>query len=268
MLILFAVLPALLLLYLLALRGRTGKMPLRRFRKYSYAHRGLHSENVPENSMAAFRAACQRGYGIELDIHLLKDGTLAVIHDYSLARTAGADMMIEDLTAAQLEQYPLANAEKIPLFSEVLSLCGGKTPLIVELKSTRENYAALTDTAVAAMQDYPGLWCMESFDPRCVRHLKKHHPDVIRGQLSENFVRNPKVSSPFVLKLLMTLLVTNFLTSPDFVAYEFEDRKVLSLRLCRKLWRLPMVAWTLKSQEEFDLAMEDGCIPIFEGFYP
>lgn len=268
MLILFAVLPALLLLYLLALRGRTGKMPLRRFRKYSYAHRGLHSENVPENSMAAFRAACQRGYGIELDIHLLKDGTLAVIHDYSLARTAGADMMIEDLTAAQLEQYPLANAEKIPLFSEVLSLCGGKTPLIVELKSTRENYAALTDTAVAAMQDYPGLWCMESFDPRCVQHLKKHHPDVIRGQLSENFVRNPESKLSFPLKLAMTLLLPNFLTAPDFVAYKFADCRGVSPRICRKLWRLPAVGWTLKTREEFDAAVADGQIPIFEGFFP
>ena len=259
---------ALALFYLFALHGRMGHSRLRRFQKFAYAHRGLHSEHIPENSMAAFRAAKEKGYGIELDIHLLKDGNLAVIHDHSLLRTANADVQIEDLTAADLTNYRLANGESIPLLSEVLALMNGKAPLIIELKSTMENFAALTDTAVAAMEGYTGLWCMESFDPRCVRHLKKQYPKVIRGQLSEDFVHNKEVSSPFVLKLLMTVLVTNFLTSPDFVAYEFEDRKVLSLQLCRKLWRIPIVAWTIQSQEDFDLAIEEGYIPIFENFLP
>jgi len=259
---------ALVLFYLFSLHGRKGCMRLRTFQKYAYAHRGLHSEGVPENSMAAFRAALERGYGIELDVHLLKDGNLAVMHDHSLLRTAGADVQIEDLTTGDLESHQLKNGERIPLFSEVLALWRGKTPLIIELKSTNENYTALTDTAVAAMEDYLGPWCMESFDPRCVRHLKKHHPKVIRGQLSENFPRNPSVRAPIVLKWVMALLLPNFLTSPDFVAYEFADCKVLSLQLCRKLWHLPIVAWTLKSQEEFDLAIEEGYIPIFEGFLP
>lgn len=260
--------PALVLLYLLSLHGRTGHSGLRKLRKFAYAHRGLHGENAPENSMAAFRAALEKGYGIELDVHLLRDGGLAVIHDHSLLRTAGSDVLIEDLSSDDLADYRLANGEAIPLLADVLALAKGKTPLIIELKSAKSNYAALTDAAVAAMDGYVGQWCLESFDPRCLRRLKKHYPKVIRGQLSEDFVHNKTVSSPFVLKLIMTVLVTNFLTSPDFVAYEFEDRKVLSLQLCRKLWRLPMVAWTLKSQEEFDLAIEDGCIPIFEGFLP
>lgn len=258
----------LVLFYLFALHGRTGRSSMRRFRKFYYAHRGLHSENIPENSMAAFRTALQNGYGVELDVHLLKDGNLAVIHDYSLLRTAGSDVLIEDLTAEELSNHPLSNGECIPLFRDVLALWGGKTPLIIELKSTKSNVAALTDAAVAAMDGYRGLWCMESFDPRCVRHLKKHHSKVIRGQLSENFVRNPESELPFFLKVAMTLLLPNFLTSPDFVAYKFADHKGLSPRLCRKLWHLPMIAWTLKTQEEFDLAVEEGCIPIFEGFLP
>ncbi len=266
--ILVVILFALALFYLFTLHGRMGHSRLRRLQKFAYAHRGLHSENIPENSMAAFCAARDQGYGVELDVHLLKDGNLAVIHDYSLLRTAGADVQIEDLTAPELENYRLANGETIPLFSEVLALMNGKTPLIIELKSTTDNCAALTDTAVTAMDGYKGLWCMESFDPRCVRHLKKHYSRIIRGQLSENFVRNPESKLPFLLKLVMALLLTNFLTSPDFVAYKFADRKMLSFRLCRKLWKIPAVAWTIQSQEDFDAAIADGQIPIFEGFLP
>ena len=74
-------------------------MRLRTFQKFAYAHRGLHNEAIPENSMAAFRAALDHGYGIELDVHLLKDGNLAVIHDHSLLRTTGVEVEVEDLTA-------------------------------------------------------------------------------------------------------------------------------------------------------------------------
>lgn len=239
---------------------------MRKFKKYAYAHRGLHSEHIPENSMAAFRSAKDKGYGIELDVHLLKDGSLAVIHDYSLLRTAGADVKIEALTAAELENYRLTNGENIPLFSDVLALIAGRVPLIIELKSTVENFVELTDAAVAAMDGYRGLWCMESFDPRCVRHLKKQHPQVIRGQLSENFFKSPESTLSLPLKLAMVLLLPNILTRPNFVAYRFPDRKMLPVRLCRR--RIPIVAWTIKSQADFDLAVEEGYIPIFEGFLP
>ena len=73
--------------------------------------------------MAAFKRAAANGFGAELDVHLMKDGKLAVIHDASLLRTAGADVEIEDLTAEALEQYPLEGTEqRIPLLEEVLPL--------------------------------------------------------------------------------------------------------------------------------------------------
>ena len=115
-------------LYLLALNGRRGHKGLRALRGHRYAHRGLHSRGIPENSMVAFRAAFDRGYGIELDVHLMKDGNLAVIHDSSLKRTAGADVNIEDLTAQDLKNYRLESTEEtIPLFSQVLALYDGRS---------------------------------------------------------------------------------------------------------------------------------------------
>lgn len=260
--------PAIAALYVLATCCRKGHPGLEALRGWRYAHRGLHGDGAPENSMAAFRKAVSSGYGIELDVHLLRDGSLAVLHDHNLKRTAGADTVIEDLTAADLQNYRLEGTEEtIPLFSQVLSLVDGKVPLIVELKSTTENFADLCEEATRMLDGYEGIYCVESFDPRCIHWLKKHRPDLVRGQLAENFFRTGG-SMPFVLKLLMSWQLTHFLTTPDFVAFKYRDRKNLGTFLSRKLWGAQGVSWTIKTQEELDTAEREGWIPIFEGFQP
>lgn len=255
-------------LYILSTRCRKGHPGLEALRAWRYAHRGLHTAGVPENSMAAFRRALEGGYGMELDIHLLKDGTLAVLHDHSLRRTAGADVMIEDLTAADLQNYRLEGTEEtIPLLSQVLHLVDGKAPLIVELKSTASNSAALCQAATDLLAGYRGAYCIESFDPRCVHWLKKHRPSLIRGQLAENFFRTGGSMNP-VFKALMSWQLTHFLTMPDFVAFKYSDRKNLGTFLSRRLWGSQGVSWTLRSRQELDTAEKEGWIPIFEGFTP
>ena len=160
MLPVIVVIVLLVLLYIFMLRGRTGHNDLPALKGWYYAHRGLYSAGIPENSMAAFRAAKDGGYGIELDVHLMKDGTLAVIHDHSLLRTAGVDIQIEDLTCADLDNYCLEGTqERIPLFSEVLELYAGEAPLIVELKATTKNHAALCKAACDMLAGYKGVLC-------------------------------------------------------------------------------------------------------------
>ena len=254
--------------YVLATRCRKGHPGLQPLRGWLYAHRGLHGSGAPENSLEAFRLAVEKGYGMELDVHLLKDGNLAVLHDHSLKRTAGADVQIEDLTAADLANYHLdGTQESIPLLSQVLDLVGGRTPLIVELKSTTENYAALTKAATDMLDGYRGTYCVESFDPRCIYWLKKHRPEIVRGQLAENFFRSGS-KMPLFYKAMMSWQLTHFLTTPDFVAFKYRDRKNPGTFLSRKLWGAQGVSWTLKNQQELDTAVEEGWLPIFEGFTP
>ena len=268
MVIALIVLIVLMLLYLLALQGRRNQPLLQELRKWKYAHRGFHGDDVPENSMKAFELALENGYGIELDIHLLADGNLAVIHDSSLQRTAGADVMIEELSTEQLMQYQLEGSEEsIPTFQQVLDLFNGKAPLIVELKPYENNYAELTAAACKMLDSYNGTFCIESFDPRCIRWLMKHRPDIVRGQLAHNSL-GEKGNVPFILRFLMTNLLSNFWNRPDFVAYRFCDRNRLSVKLARKLWRIQGVTWTLTSQSMLDTAVEEDWIPIFEGFKP
>lgn len=256
-------------LYILALRCRKGHPGLEKLRGHSYAHRGLHGNGVPENSIAAFRLAVEKGYGSELDIHLMKDGNLAVIHDPSLKRTAGADVFIEDLTAEDLPNYRLEGTdEQIPLFSQVLELYAGKAPLIVELKSERGNHAALCAAACKLLDGYNGVYCVESFDPQCIAWMRKNRPELIRGQLSANFFIAKKSKLPWPAKWAMTTQILNFNSVPDFIAYKFADRKRLGIFICRSLWGAQGVAWTIKAKEDYDTAVKEGWIPIFEGFEP
>lgn len=254
--------------YLFMLKGRTGQPGLERLRGWSYAHRGLHGDSVPENSMAAFRAALEAGYGIELDVHLLADGGLAVIHDSSLKRTTGREGRIEDLTLEQLREYPLEGTqETIPEFRQVLELYAGKAPMIIELKP-ENNCGQLAAAVCRAMEGYEGAYCMESFHPMCLVWLKKNRPDIIRGQLAENFFASKGSTLPGILKFVMTQHLANVLTRPDFVAYRYSDRDLFGTKLCRKLWKLQGVSWTLRSQQEYDTAVAEGWLPIFEGFRP
>lgn len=269
MIVLFWIFLTILILYLLALRGRTGHPGLSKLRGWNYAHRGLHSQGVPENSLAAFRAAVAHGYGAELDVHLLRDGGLAVIHDSLLRRTTGREGRVEDLTTAELAQCRLEGTdETIPTFQEVLKVFAGKTPLILELKPVDGNHAKLCEAACAAMEGYEGIWCMESFDPRVVHWLRKNRPDIIRGQLSENYLRKPQSKLPPVLKFALAFHLENFLCKPDFIAYDYPTRKVPSNPICRKLWGLEAVTWTLRTPEEHETALKEGWIPIFEHYLP
>ena len=270
--IILIVLLVLFLLYILCLRCRRGKADWAHLRKWRYAHRGFHDreKGIPENSLAAFKRAASNGFGAELDVHLMKDGKLAVIHDASLLRTAGADVYIEDLTAGELENYRLEGTEqRIPLLEEVLPLFVGRAPLIVELKAERGNAAALAEAACALLDKYHVTYCMESFDPRCLMWLWENRPDVVRGQLSENFARHGDGENlPGVVRWVLSNLLLNCRTRPDFIAYRFEDRKCLSLRLCRGIYRAQEFSWTIRSKADMAAAEQDGALVIFEQFNP
>lgn len=256
------------ILYVLSLCGRRNHPGMASLKKWYYAHRGLHDAEKPENSMAAFRAALEGGYGIELDLHLLKDGNIAVVHDSDLQRVTGQIGTIEDLTTADLKNYRLGGTEEtIPEFRQVLELFAGKAPMIIELKSADGNFAQLTETACRMMEGYAGDYCMESFDPNCLRWLRKNRPDIIRGQLAENAMHTTS-RYPWLVRFITSFYLENFLTLPDFVAYRFEDRKTLSNILCRDLWQIVGVSWTIRSKEDFDTAVKEGWIPIFENFVP
>lgn len=267
--IILIVLLALDLLFTLALRCRRGHPKWELLKKYRYAHRGFHDKPViPENSLPAFRRAIEHGFGAELDVHLLKDGTLAVFHDSDLRRCANVDGQIEDLTLEELKQLRLEGTdEQIPTFDEVLALFESATPLIIELKTARGNHHALAKAVCERLDTYKGEFCIESFDPFALIDVKKLRPEICRGQLSMNFCKDPS-GLPFYKRVIAGSMLLNFLTRPDFIAYKFEDRKALSPTLCRTLWGIQEVSWTIRRKEDLLNAEQAGSIGIFECFDP
>ncbi len=256
----------------LLIKPRRGQPGWDKLDGVKYAHRGLHdaAQGAPENSMAAFRRAVERGFGAELDVHLMADGNLAVVHDSDLTRVCGKQALIEDLTAADLKDYPLMGTEEtIPLLGEVLELFEGKTPLVIELKVERGNANALTDAVMKALEGWNGTYCMESFHPGALLRLKEKYPRVLRGQLSQDFMRDSEVGRLSVpARFVLTHLLTTAFTRPDFIAYRWEDRKEPSLRLMRTLYGVHEMGWTVRDRTTMDALARDGVGPIFEQFVP
>jgi len=236
---------------------------------WRYAHRGLHdaAQGIPENSMAAFRRAIERGFGAELDVHLLADGSLAVFHDSSLMRMTGREGMIEDLTAADLSSCRLGGTEEtIPTFAEVLERIADRVPLLVELKSDKKSPDP-TRAVHSLLKNYGGRYLVQSFDPRQLRLYRKLCPDTPVGLLATGLRENGEKIARVIDYALRNLRV-DFICRPDFISYEFSKRDKLPALARRRLARGPEFSWTIRTPEDYSRAKSLGCIPIFEGFIP
>ena len=265
----FAVSLILYLVLLLLLRCRKGNETWVKLKPQRYAHRGYHDKPaIPENSMPAFRRAIEHGWGAELDVHLLRDGTLAVFHDSDLKRCANVEGQIEDLDLEGLRKLRLEGTdEQVPLFDDVLALFEGKQPLIIELKTAKGNHRALAEAVCRRLDSYQGDFCIESFDPFAVADVRKLRPEICRGQLSMNFEKD-KAGLPWYKRFIAGTLLLNFLTVPDFIAYKFEDRKSYCLRSTVRVWGAQEVNWTIRKKEDLLACEAAGGIPIFECFDP
>ena len=256
-------------LYMLAIMPRIFNRPdTTHFKKSYFAHRGLHdnASDAPENSMAAFRKAVEAGLGMELDVQVTKDGVPVVFHDFKLERICGAPGKIADSTYEELQAYTLCDSkERIPRFSELLEMVDGQVPLIVEIKAETANVSCcgIIDSLLRA---YRGPYCIESFNPMVLWWFRRNHGDVVRGQLSSNFRREGEYWN--ILYFAMTHLLFNFLTKPDFIAYNHKFSEEPGRRICRRLYRHPAAAWTIRSQQDLEALKGEYDVFIFDSFLP
>lgn len=262
---------AVCILYLLMLMPRMLHRPDRKpFMGVLYAHRGLHdnASEAPENSMAAFEKAVEKGFGIELDVQLTKDKIPAVFHDFTLKRVCGAEGKVADYTYDELQQFRLCNSEqKIPRFEDFLKMVDGRVPLIIEYKIPGGN-TEVCPVADRILQNYKGVYCIESFNPLGLIWYRKNRKEILRGQLADNFIRTGEKEFPKLLYFVLHHLLLNFLTKPDFIAYNHNCYRDVSRQLCRYLYGCLSVAWTIKDQKALEARREDFDLFIFDSFLP
>jgi glycerophosphoryl diester phosphodiesterase len=217
-----------------------------------FAHRGLHGPGVPENSLAAFRAAVDAGAGIECDVRLSGDGQVVVFHDHDLRRLCASALTVEATTASILTGQRLFDTgEPIPRLRDLLDLVAGQVPILIELKCRGGNAARLAQAVVAELGDYNGPIGLMSFEPAVGKWLARHASHRIRGLvISErasafNRWRCIKTGSP------QFLAVDRAAIARPWVAKQRESRWVYS--------------WTIRSPEQRETAEIHADALIWEG---
>jgi glycerophosphoryl diester phosphodiesterase len=216
------------------------------------AHRGLHDEGKPENSLAAFEAAIAEGICIELDVQRSSDGRFLVFHDDNLKRMTGYDALIGDTPYSVIEGLRLAGTEhRIPLLAEVLELVAGKVPLLVEMKKhDKDDEAVVTRMLREYKAKYDGKFAIQSFHPLVVKHMQKLSPEFFCGLLSSDFKDSKTLR---INKAGIKNARLFFLAKPDFISFEinsFPNKRIAKFRDKGLL----VLGWTVMTPEELEKA--------------
>jgi len=263
------------LLYLIAPK-RVGKNTAFSINQVKFAHRGIHNseENIPENSLLAFKKAINLGYGIELDIRETKDKKIVVFHDDDLKRMCNDTTLISESTLKELQNYTLLNTnEKIPTLEEVLSLVDGKVPILVEYKADlpgTECSSICTETN-ELLKGYNGEYAIESFNYLVLGWYKKHMPNILRGQLGmgmqcyEVALGKEKASQLSMKKRRMvTYLLCNYIGRPHFISYRWQDIK-LAVKI-NQILGAKIACWTVVDTKNSQRLIEKYDSIIFEKY--
>lgn len=226
-----------------------------------FAHRGLHNDSFPENTMAAFQHAVEKGYDIECDIQLTKDEKIVVFHDKNLLRLCGVDRIVEECSYEELQEYRIMKTdETIPLLSELFQGIPAETKLLIEFKPTKRK-EKIVSMFLDFMKDIPNVYAVHSFDPRIIGEFKKQDSSVIRGVISERF----SFKEYGFLGLLAGYLLFNWKVKPDFINYGIKDLPRSQLDRIRKKGVL-VLSYTARSQKELDFVRDRYDNAVFEHF--
>lgn len=220
------------------------------------AHRGLHNTEagVPENTLAAARAAVTQGYGIEVDLHLAKDGVPVVFHDQTLERLIGIKSKTRAHTSAELGEMAIAGTtETIPTLHQLIKTVDGRVPLVLELKGLAGEDDGFVASVADALTDYAGPVAIMSFNHWLLRDARAIAPQFALGLTAEG---DQKLNDTH------TMICDE--TAPDFLSYSMRDLDnpfVADFRDSR-----PVICWTVRSPEEAAWSLERCDQITFEGF--
>ena len=219
------------------------------------AHRGYHDAGMGryENSLSAFEAAAENGFGIECDVQPTVDGKVVVFHDHDLGRLTGRTGGVRDRTADALGALQLGTStDTIPTLDEALVLVGGRVPIVIELKGPiAEGYAG---AVVAAAERYDGPLALMSFDHDLVRAVRSASGVPVgltaEGTNEEALRRHRAIAADV-----------------DFLSYSVDDLPNTFVKAFRGSGR-PVITWTVRTREQMAATERHADQMTFEGFDP
>lgn len=232
------------------------------------AHRGLHdfAKGVVENTASAFAAAIARGYAIECDLQLTKDGEAVVFHDDHVERLTEGHGMVKDITAAGMKALTIRNStDRVQTLAEMLEQVKGRVPLIIELKSLWDGDERLAARALEILKNYSGEYAIMSFDPDMIDAVRRFSPQTIRGIVAERGFDSYYDILPFAKQMEIRTFSHVARTRPDFVSFYFEELPWAPIEACRRAG-MPVITWTIRSAEQAWNARRNSDQITFEGF--
>jgi glycerophosphoryl diester phosphodiesterase len=220
------------------------------------AHRGLYNTTVCENSKGAFRNAIEHNVSIELDVQMTHDEELIVFHDENSFRLTNQSFDVSATSYELLKELKLLDTQEgIPLLQEVLNLIQGKVPVLIDIKNNQ--FDAILEIKLAKMLDeYKGEVAVCSFNYQTIKWFSQHRPNTLRGL---NFGDRPRYGFRDFLEFLYCF----DRSEPNFVSLDYALLDTFIVKYCRFL-KIPLLCWTIDSQEKKDKALKKVQGIIFE----
>jgi glycerophosphoryl diester phosphodiesterase len=236
------------------------------------AHRGLHdaSARVIENTGSAFSAAIAGGYGIETDLQISADGEAMVHHDDALGRLTEGRGRLASMTAAEIKRARFrTSTDRILALGELCDLVAGRAALLLELKSHLDGDRRLVQRCTDVLANYAGPVAVMSFDPAVIEVVRWIAPHLTRGIVAERHYAHPEWDRFLPAeKRHMALLLHANRTRPQFIAYTVKDLPAAAPLIARMIFRLPLLTWTVRSEEDRQCAARWADQMIFESIRP
>lgn len=223
------------------------------------AHRGYHDMNrqVWENTLSAFSRAIEAGFAIECDLHYASDGVPVVFHDDDLQRVCNLPGEVRERTSSELGLLSIGGTkDKIPTLKQLLQLCDGKVPLVLELKGREGDDEGFAESVLEALEGYKGHVALMSFDHWLLRDLKALEAPYPVGLTAEG----DKPETFFQHDEAMHLGL-------DFISY-FYGHLPNPFITAQRQRGIPVITWTVRDEAARKHTFANADQMTFEGFDP
>ena len=236
------------------------------------AHRGLHDQakGVIENTAGAALAAIAGNFAIECDVQVTADGEAVVFHDFTLERLTQGSGRVDALSVKALQALAMrGTSDRILTLREWLDLVAGRVAVVIEVKSSFDGDKRLTRRTAEIAKSYDGPLVLKSFDPKVLKTLRDHAPEIPRGVVAMSAYEYPDYERLSATEKHALANLLHFSeTKPDFLSWRVGDLPSAAPYLCRSQLGLPVMSWTVRTPQEREVARLNADQMVFEGFRP